>query len=111
MMAEYSWFDKLKQQQQQENSTTTSSGSSVPVRTQAYLELKEEWKNAALEIFFMYYPKVHTLYTIIYTFHYSTHNNDLYIYIYYYHYCTLGKREDRAGRCQHPTDHRALAQR
>ena len=67
MMAEYSWFDKLKlQQQQQEDRTTTSSGSSVPVRTQAYLDLKEEWKNAALEIFFMYYPKVHTLYTIIY---------------------------------------------
>ena len=64
MMADHRWFRDC------DNATAaTASASAVenkqalqangtPARSAAYLALKEEWKSRALEILYMYYPKV-----------------------------------------------------
>jgi hypothetical protein len=53
MMAEHSWF--------QEATTVEADyrvGGPTPERTAAYAKLKEQWKESALEILFLYFPKV-----------------------------------------------------
>jgi hypothetical protein len=52
MMAEHKWFAEIQQ------AAAQSSAGGAPQRTEAYLALKEQWKQSALEILFMYFPKV-----------------------------------------------------
>lgn len=78
MMAEHQWFRdaaarllQLSQQEEREAEREAASAQqgagsagrtgrtgNAPVRTAAYEALKEEWKARALEILFMYFPKV-----------------------------------------------------
>lgn len=64
MMAEHQWFrdaaDRLHQEAQQAQGASKGSAKQggAPVRSAAYEALKAEWKDRALEILFMYFPKV-----------------------------------------------------
>jgi hypothetical protein len=49
--------------QQAAAAAQSSVGGGAPQRSEAYLALKEQWKQSALEILFMYFPKVESLYS------------------------------------------------
>lgn len=54
MMAEHKWFTEAAARQ----AAVAAKAGGVPDRSEAYAALKEQWKQAALEILFMYFPKV-----------------------------------------------------
>jgi hypothetical protein len=65
MMAEHQWFrdqigDSSTSQEEAELALLKGPafGAAAPARSARYTALKEQWKNAALEIFYLYYPKV-----------------------------------------------------
>jgi hypothetical protein len=53
MMAEHSWFQEATAVE-----ADYRVGGPTPERTAAYAKLKEQWKESALEILFLYFPKV-----------------------------------------------------
>jgi hypothetical protein len=55
MMAEHSWFQEAIAVE-----ADYRLGGPTPERTAAYAKLKEQWKESALEILFLYFPKVRT---------------------------------------------------